>query len=53
MFESVKLIDTSTLSDVIKGKDDSVQQKAHAYLKRHQRFTFSILTRTTDLGRCR
>ncbi len=45
MSEPGKLIDTSTLSEVIRGRDESVRRNAHAYLERHQRFTFSILTR--------
>ena len=39
------LIDTSTLSEVIKGHDTNVQARARLYLESHQRFTFSIMTR--------
>ncbi len=40
-----KLLDTSTLSEVIKQRDPHVLQRAREYLRDHQRFTFSILTR--------
>lgn len=39
------LLDTSTLSEVIKGRDPAVSRRAQAYLAVHLRFTFSILTR--------
>ena len=42
---SVALIDTDTLSEVMKGRDVHVQQKAQQYLSLHNRFCFSIITR--------
>ena len=45
MSEPVKLIDTSTLSEVMRQRNEEVQKKARSYLKEHERFTFSILTR--------
>ena len=39
------LLDTDTLSEVIKARDPSVRQKAQHYLAAHSRFSFSILTR--------
>jgi tRNA(fMet)-specific endonuclease VapC len=45
MSEPILLIDTSTLSEVIKGRDAEVRAKAQLYLNRHGRFTFSSLTR--------
>ncbi len=45
MSEPGKLIDTSTLSEVMRGRDESVRRNAHVYLERFQLFTFSILTR--------
>lgn len=39
------LIDTDTLSEVIKGRDPHVLRQAGEYLSAHQRFTFSIITR--------
>lgn len=41
----VALIDTDTLSEVMKGRDVHVQQKAQQYLSLHNRFCFSIITR--------
>lgn len=45
MGEPKKLIDSSTLSDVMRGRDPAVAKEAKAYLAAHDRFTFSILTR--------
>jgi tRNA(fMet)-specific endonuclease VapC len=42
---AAKLLDTSTLSDVIKGLDRAVEERAIAYLSHHGRFTFSLITR--------
>ena len=39
------LLDTDTLSEVIKGRDVLVAQRAQKYLQTHKRFTFSIVTR--------
>ncbi|MBN1976011.1 MAG: type II toxin-antitoxin system VapC family toxin [Anaerolineae bacterium] len=39
------LLDTDTLSEVMKGYDLQVSQHAAAYLADHGRFTFSIITR--------
>jgi tRNA(fMet)-specific endonuclease VapC len=39
------LLDTDTLSEVIKGRDALVAQRAQKYLQTHKRFTFSIVTR--------
>lgn len=39
------LFDTSTLSDIMKGRNPSVMQQARQYLAKHKQFTFSILTR--------
>jgi tRNA(fMet)-specific endonuclease VapC len=39
------LLDTSTLSDVMRGQDTSVQAAAAVYLAQHGQFTFSILSR--------
>jgi len=39
------LLDTDTLSEVIKGRDALVVQRAQKYLLTHKRFTFSIITR--------
>jgi len=41
----VALLDTDTLSEVIKVRDPHVQKAARAYLAAHGRFTFSIITR--------
>lgn len=45
MIESPVLLDSDTLSEIIKGRDLSVQSHAQAYLDLHQRFQFSIVTR--------
>ena len=39
------LLDTDTLSEVIKAHDPHVQRRAKAYLAAHSQFTFSIITR--------
>ncbi len=39
------LIDTDTLSEIIKKHDPKVARNAQAYLKEHQHFRFSIITR--------
>jgi tRNA(fMet)-specific endonuclease VapC len=39
------LLDTDTLSEIIKGRDEAIANAAVAYLEEHKRFTFSVLTR--------
>lgn len=39
------LLDTDTLSEVMKGRDPQVQQHARQYLASYGCFTFSIITR--------
>lgn len=39
------LIDSDTLSEIIKGRDQVVRDRARGYLATHGRFRFSILTR--------
>jgi len=39
------LLDTDTLSEVMKGRDPQVQQRARQYLASYGCFTFSIITR--------
>ena len=39
------LLDTDTLSEILKRRDDIVLQAAQAYLDEWQRFTLSVLTR--------
>lgn len=39
------LLDTDTLSEVIKDRDPQVRQAARQYLETHGSFTFSIITR--------
>ena len=39
------LLDTDTLSEVIKRRDFTIQRRAQDYLGQHQRFQFSIITR--------
>lgn len=39
------LLDTDTLSEVMKGKNPSVEQHAREYLKTHGQFRFSVITR--------
>ena len=43
------LLDTDTLSEVIKGRDPLVAQRAQKYLQTHKRFIFSIITRYETL----
>lgn len=45
MPEAVKILDTSTLSEIMKRHDRRVLRHARRYLKKHGRFTFSLLTR--------
>jgi tRNA(fMet)-specific endonuclease VapC len=42
---SAALLDTDTLSEIIKARDSYVQRRAIAYLNLHRQFTFSIITR--------
>ncbi|MBI3972159.1 MAG: type II toxin-antitoxin system VapC family toxin [Chloroflexi bacterium] len=42
---SPTLLDTDTLSEVIKGRNARVRQRAKEYLADHGQFTFSIITR--------
>jgi tRNA(fMet)-specific endonuclease VapC len=39
------LLDTDTLSEIIKGRDFATQRQAQEYLSLHHRFQFSIITR--------
>ncbi len=39
------LLDTDTLSEVMKGKNSSVEQHAREYLRTHGQFRFSVITR--------
>ena len=39
------LLDTDTLSEIMKGKNASVELHAREYLKTHGRFRFSVITR--------
>ncbi|MEW6718205.1 MAG: type II toxin-antitoxin system VapC family toxin [Chloroflexota bacterium] len=39
------LLDTDTLSEIMKSRDPGLQQKAVQYLTEHGHFTFSIITR--------
>jgi tRNA(fMet)-specific endonuclease VapC len=39
------LLDTDTLSEVMKGRDPQVREKARHYLATYGRFSFSIITR--------
>lgn len=45
MSQVAALLDTTTLSEVMKGHDEEVSHRAAAYLTRHGCFRFSILTR--------
>jgi tRNA(fMet)-specific endonuclease VapC len=45
MTTGVALLDTDTLSEIIKGRNLAIQRKAQEYLSLHQRFQFSIITR--------
>jgi tRNA(fMet)-specific endonuclease VapC len=42
---AIHLLDTDTLSEVIKDRDLRVRQAARQYLEAHGSFTFSIITR--------
>ena len=42
---SLALLDTDTLSELIKGRNSRVQQKARDYLKTYGQFQFSVITR--------
>ncbi len=39
------LLDTDTLSEIMKGKNHSIEQHATEYLRTHGRFRFSVITR--------
>ena len=39
------LLDTDTLSEIMKGKNASIETHAREYLKTHGRFRFSVITR--------
>lgn len=39
------LLDTDTLSEILKAKDPQTLKKARNYLAQHGRFTFSLITR--------
>jgi len=43
--EPAALLDSDTLSEIIKGRDFSTRRQAKEYLLRHRRFQFSIITR--------
>ncbi len=45
MTSGLALLDTDTLSEVIKGRDLVTQRNAQAYLGVHRRLQFSIITR--------
>lgn len=45
MTTGAALLDTDTLSEIIKGRDLPTQRQAQEYLSRHRRFQFSIITR--------
>jgi tRNA(fMet)-specific endonuclease VapC len=45
MTAGAALLDTDTLSEVIKGRDLAIQSRAQEYLGLYQRFTFSLITR--------
>lgn len=42
---SPALLDTDTLSEVMKGRDPQVQKRAKEYLTSYGQFTFSLITR--------
>lgn len=42
---SLALLDTDTLSEVMKGRDPNVQQNAQHYLSTYGQFRFSVITR--------
>ena len=39
------LLDTDTLSEIMKGRDSNVEKKAKDYLKTYGQFRFSVITR--------
>ena len=39
------ILDTDTLSEILKGRDLAIRSHAKQYLAEHGRFTFSIITR--------
>ena len=39
------LLDTDTLSEIMRARNESVRRRAAEYLATHRRFTFSIITR--------
>jgi tRNA(fMet)-specific endonuclease VapC len=39
------LVDTNTLSEVMKGRDEGVMRRSATYLAEHGRFCFSLITR--------
>ena len=41
----LSLLDTDTLSEIMKGKNASIESTAREYLKTHGRFRFSVITR--------
>jgi tRNA(fMet)-specific endonuclease VapC len=45
MMSPLGLLDTDTLSEIIKGKNSSIEQSAREYLRTHGRFRFSVITR--------
>ncbi|MDP9119832.1 MAG: hypothetical protein M3O15_00420 [Acidobacteriota bacterium] len=45
MTTEAALLDTDTLSEIIKGRDLATQRQAQGYLDLHGRFQFSIITR--------
>jgi tRNA(fMet)-specific endonuclease VapC len=45
MTTGAALLDTDTLSEIIKGRDLATQRSAQDYLRRFQRFQFSTITR--------
>jgi hypothetical protein len=42
---ALALLDTDTVSDILKRKDQAVRKKASAYLRQHGQFAFSAITR--------
>lgn len=45
MTSPAPLLDSDTLSEVLKRRDDAVRTRARQYLSAHRRFRFSIITR--------
>jgi len=45
MAPQLALLDTDTLSEIMKGKNASIEQHAREYLKKYGRFRFSVITR--------